>query len=252
MHTDAQLSPGQFDVWYCWTRECLDSGLEDYYRSLLTEDELARMQRFKFEYLRHEYLITRALCRITLSRYAKLHPADWRFRANAYGRPEISGRHAESGLRFNLSNARSLVACVVTAAADVGIDVEEVDRPGETVSIADRFFSRAELDTLRTHPLEYQRQRFFELWTLKESYIKARGMGLAIPLEKFSFTVGPQIGIRFDPTIDDDAGNWHFELHPLGQRHMMAVCAGRSAASNCRINVRHCVPGMERIVGSYA
>lgn len=252
MDVGARLNPGQFDVWYCWTQECLDAGLEAYYLSLLTEDETARMRRFKFEYLQHEYLVTRALCRSTLSRYAKVHPADWRFSANAYGRPEIAGPHTAEGLRFNLSNARSLVACVVATDVDAGIDVEETDRPGETLSIADRFFSRSELEALRAEPMERQKQRFFELWTLKESYIKARGMGLAIPLEKFSFDIGQRIGIQFDTAIDDDPDNWHFELHPLGARHMIAVCAGLSTASVCRINVRHCVPGIERIPGSGA
>jgi len=170
VHADARLNPDQFDVWYRWTQECLDAGLEAYGLSLLTQDEIARVQGFKFEYLRHECLVTRAPCRSTLSRYAKVHPADWRFSDDAHGRPEVSRPHMAERLRFNLSDARSLVACGVASSADVGIDVEETDRFGEMLSNVDRFFSR------------------FEQWTLKEPCIKTRGMGLRSRSKSFRTT----------------------------------------------------------------
>ena len=235
------LEPGEVHVWYCWTAQCLQRGLADYYRSLLSAEERARLLRFHFEYLQHEYLVTRALCRITLSRYVQRHPADWRFRVNAYGRPEIDMPEGCAPLRFNLSNARSLVACAVTRSADAGVDVEETDRQGETVTIADHFFSPAEVTALRAQPPERQRQRFFEYWTLKESYIKARGMGLSIPLEQFSFELDQGIRIRFDPALDDDPDIWQFELHQPSMQHQLAIgvrCGGQPHA----IHVREVVP----------
>lgn len=241
-----ELEPGQAHVWYCWTDQCLDQGWEEFYRSLLTADEAERMQRFKFEYLQREYLVTRALCRITLSRYAAVHPAAWHFHANAYGRPEIAAPANAPALRFNMSNARSLIACVVTRTADAGVDVEETDRPGETVGIADRFFSPREVDSLRAQHPERQRQRFFEFWTLKESYIKARGMGLSIPLEQFSFELGDAIRIGFDAALEDRAEDWYFELHRPSARHLLAVglrCGGRPSS----IVVRETVPAPDSL-----
>lgn len=242
--TPLALEPGEVHVWYCWTEQCLQRGLGDYYRSLLSDAEAERLQRYKFEYLQHEYLMTRALCRITLSRYAGVHPADWRFRANAYGRPEIDAPAGSAPLRFNLSNARSLIACAVTRTADAGVDVEETDRAGETVAIADRFFSPREVAALQAQPPERQRERFFEYWTLKESYIKARGMGLSIPLEQFSFDLAEGIRIGFDAALEDDADAWQFELHRPSARHQLAVGV-RCGASPHAIRVREVVPGPE-------
>jgi len=244
LSTPLTLEPGEVHVWYCWTAQCLQRGLADYYRSLLSAEERARLLRFHFEYLQHEYLVTRALCRITLSRYWQMHPSDWRFRVNAYGRPEIDMPGDSAPLRFNLSNARSLVACAITRSADVGVDVEETDRPGETVGIADHFFSPAEVMALQAQPPERQRQRFFEYWTLKESYIKARGMGLSIPLEQFSFELDEGIRIRFAPVLKDDPDVWQFELHQPSAQHQLAIgvrCGARPHA----IHVREVVPAPE-------
>src|SRR6185295_18612851 len=121
-------------------------------------------------------------CRTTLSHYAAVDPTAWQFARNRRGRPEISGPLGVAPLRFNLSNTAGLIACLVTLGVDVGVDVEDTHRRGETVRIANRFFSASEVAALEALPPERQRQRFFEYWTLKESYIKARGMGLAIPL----------------------------------------------------------------------
>lgn len=241
-HTAPPLGDGEVHVWYCWTDACLDAGHGAAYRALLAPDELARMERFHFDYLKREYLVTRALCRLTLSRYAPVHPKLWRFRANAYGRPEIAAPMLERPLHFNLSNARSLVACAVSRAPDVGVDVEEIDRHGETIGIADRYFSSDELRALHAAPAERRQQRFFEFWTLKESYIKARGMGLSIPLEQFSFEVADSIRIGFDPSLSDDADDWHFELHRPSARHQLAVGTRRGGSPACRVTLHEVVP----------
>lgn len=246
--TAFHLAPDEAQVWYCWTDECLMDGRAELYRSLLSAEESARLERFRFEHLKREFLVTRALCRLTLSRYAPVHPAAWRFAANRYGRPEVAMPGLDLPLRFNLSNARSLVACVVTRTADAGVDVEEMDRPGETVAIADQYFSKSEVDGLRRLPAAQQRQRFFELWTLKESYIKARGLGLSIPLEQFSFELQETIGISFDARLQDRADDWHFELHWPSRRHVLAVGLRRGCSRTVRVRVRHTVPGGAREV----
>lgn len=247
LNTPLTLEPGEVHVWYCWTAQCLQRGLADYYRSLLSAEEQARLLRFHFEYLQHEYLVTRALCRITLSRYVHRHPADWRFRVNAYGRPEIDMPGDSAPLRFNLSNARSLVACAITRSADAGVDVEETDRPGETVGIADHFFSPTEVVALQAQPPERQRQRFFEYWTLKESYIKARGMGLSIPLDRFSFDVARPGHIDFDvdPALEDDAARWTFWQWSLDKGYLLALCAQRTNEAIPMVQIWRTVPMLD-------
>src|SRR4029078_6585429 len=116
---------------------------------------------------------------------------------------------------------------------DVGVDVEDRTRKGETVQIADRFFSPVEVAALRALPEERQRERFFDYWTLKEAYIKARGMGLAIPLDQFSFLLEPDMPIRiaFDPRLADDPLAWQFEQFALGGSHQTSAAVRRGAGA---------------------
>jgi len=94
-----------------------------------------------------------------------------------------------------------MVACLIAPSQESGIDVENVERPGETIEVADRYFSCFESAALRALPVEAQHRRFFEYWTLKEAYIKARGLGLSLPLEQFSFHIEADrpVRISFDP-----------------------------------------------------
>ncbi|MCQ4165456.1 4'-phosphopantetheinyl transferase family protein [Tahibacter harae] len=237
------LEPGEAHVWYCWTRDCDSETLRASYRSLLSAEEAARLERFAFDYLKLEYLVTRALCRYTLSRYAGTAPAHWTFRANDYGRPEIADAAMAPGLRFNLSNSRSLVACVVTRDLDAGVDVEALDRRGDVVSIADHYFSPDELQVLRARPSAEQTDHFFQLWTLKESYIKARGMGLSIPLKDFSFSpLERPIRIAFAPALPDTAEDWQFELFRPDPNHLLALGLRRGRAADCRVTLFESLP----------
>jgi 4'-phosphopantetheinyl transferase len=213
------------------------------YEALLTPEERARKQRYYFEKNRHEYLITRALVRSVLSRYAPVRPAAWTFSANQWGCPAVASP-AGTSLRFNLSNTRGLVCCLVAEDRDLGVDVEDLGREGETVSIADRFFSPSEVAELRAQPEESRRARFFDYWTLNEAYIKARGMGLAIPLDHFSFQLSPgqKIGIAFDPQLEDDPTSWQFEQLRPTPSHLVSLAIRRRNEADLRLVVRRVTP----------
>jgi 4'-phosphopantetheinyl transferase len=209
----------------------------------LAPDEEKRRARYLFEHSRLEYLMTRALVRSTLSRYAPVAPEAWTFVANEHGRPAIAAAE-HAWLHFNLSNTHGLIACAVARDLEVGVDVEDTERNTETVSIADRFFSAREVAALRALPEALQRGRFFDYWTLKEAYIKARGMGLAIPLDQFSFLLdeAPPIRIAFDPRLGDDERAWQFEQFSLSARHKTAAAVRRGAGPDVRFVVRETVP----------
>jgi 4'-phosphopantetheinyl transferase len=235
------LPTDEAHVWYAWTAQCRDPALLAYYDSLLTPDERVRHARFAFDYLRDEYLLTRALCRLTLSRYAAVAPMAWQFERNDYGRPEIAGAQQALDLQFNLSNARSLVAIIVTRGRAAGIDVEETQRATEMLPIAGHYFSATELADLQALPAAQQPDRFFQLWTLKEAYIKARGMGLSIPLDSFAFRFdAATIGFRCDS--GDDAA-WQFAEFRPAAAHRLALAVRRGAGADCRIRLWQCVPG---------
>jgi 4'-phosphopantetheinyl transferase len=207
------------------------------YGPLLSPAEHDRLRRYRPEKSRREYLMTRALVRTVLSRYALTAPQDWSFGANRQGRPFIEGPRLDTPLDFNLSNTDGIILCLVARIADIGVDVESTTRRAETVEIADRYFSPREVAALRALPVAAQRDRFFAYWTLKEAYIKARGMGLAIPLDEFSFNLDqPQIRIAFGPDLDDDADAWQFSCQTLSDRHVYAT-ALRFGAEPVRIQL---------------
>jgi len=215
------------------------------YDALLTEDERTKVSRYRFEKDRHSSLVTRALVRTVLSRYAAASPGDWRFISNEFGRPEILEPREERSLRFNLSHTEGLVVCLVSRDREVGVDVENRARGGDLLNVADRFFSPFEVKALRALPPEEQMDRFFLYWTLKESYIKARGMGLAISLSSFSFDLdSPGSGVRvlFDPSLGDDPGRWQFSVMSYGRRHAIAAGVESKRARDVRIVLRETVP----------
>ncbi len=237
------LPEDEVHLWYLLPDATDDPALTAAYEAFLAPDERVRRDRYRFEHSRREYLLTRALARATLSRYAPVAPEAWRFRQNQYGRPEID-LPEHGAIRFNLSNTRGLIACVVAHDREIGVDVEDTERKSETVGVADRFFSPREVAALHALPEAEQRGRFFDYWTLKEAYIKARGMGLAIPLDQFSFLLdeGPPIRIAFDPRLGDDAATWQFERFVLTARHRTAAAIRRGTGPDLRVVVRETVP----------
>lgn len=217
----------------------------DAYRTLLSHDEHERMARFVFDKDRRAFLLTRALVRTMLSRYAAIAPADWRFIPNVHGRPEILDRPAGvADLRFNISHTDGLIACAVTVGREVGVDVEHIGRR-LAHDVAGRHFAPREVQDLRQLPEDEQQRVFFDYWTLKESYIKARGFGLALPLGDFAFTLHPPNPprITFEPALDDDPAAWQFlQAWPTPQ-HRLALAVRRTGA-DLPVRIRDVVPAI--------
>lgn len=237
-------SEDAIDVWLALDAEISDPRLHAEYRRLLTPEERAQEFRFHFARDRRRYLVTRAMVRTVLSRYLDVDPADWRFAQNQYGRPYIANGPGHADLNFNISHTQGLIAIGIGWRRELGIDVEHVRARPVSLEIADRFFARAEAAELATVPAERQQDRFFEYWTFKESYIKARGAGLSIPLEQFSFHYPHETAVRIDihPQLQDDANRWQFwQLRPTVD-HVLALCAERRAGVSPVLEVRQTVP----------
>ena len=247
----AGLDPREIHVWTLDPDGVSDPEELQACRALLSDAEGTRHERFHFDRDRHRFLVAHALVRRTLPRHADVAPAVWTFEEGEFGRPEIRAPALEPALRFNLSHTAGLVACGVGLARDLGVDVEDTERRGETVKLARRFFSPDEVAALEVLPEEDQRDRFFDYWTLKESYIKARGMGLQIPLEQFSFQLPEDerepIGIRFDSRLGDDPASWQFALFRPTARHRLAVAVRRPGEPDLNIRVLHTpAPGVRK------
>lgn len=241
-HELLTASDNHIDVWLAYYHDISDSSLHAEYRALLTEEERGKEFRFYFPDDQRRYLVTRAMVRTVLSRYLDIDPTSWRFANNQYGRPAIA--NLESGLRFNISHTRGLIALGVTQSRELGVDVENVQTREVSLEIADRFFAQAEVAELAAVPPERQQDRFFEYWTFKESYIKARGMGLSIPLGQFSFHYPHEraVSIAIEPQLGDDASRWGFWQYRPTAEHLLAVCAERREGNVPSLTLRRTVP----------
>jgi 4'-phosphopantetheinyl transferase len=177
-----------------------------------------------------EYLVAHVLVRTVLSRSARVAPHTWRFRNGKHGRPEIDGTPDVHGLRFNLSHTRGLVGCAVRWGSDIGIDLEAIEggRP-VPVHIADRSFAPPETSALRAAPPTERARLFYAFWTLKEAYLKARGLGLAVPLDWVTFALHPglPIVVHFHPGLGDVADAWEFRLIDPTPCHLLALAVHR-------------------------
>jgi 4'-phosphopantetheinyl transferase len=226
------MDKDKLHLWCAYPDDLLDEEAAQACARLLSEDERERWQRFKFEKHRREYLATHALARIALSHRRGVSPNALRFQSNAYGKPSID---PECGLHFNLSNSLGLVVCLTSEGAEVGVDVESRARSASIAEVGPRMFSLPEREQLENLREDDKPERALRLWTLKEAYIKARGMGLALPLNKFSFLFEGANNIRMemDPVLNDSPERWRFCL--LDYRdHCIAMMVQSSAAPRLR------------------
>ena len=201
----------------------------DRHLTMLSSEERLRCDRFHFDRDRQDYANAHDLLRRALSRYDTTSPELWQFEAPRGAKPFLtagsSGGETCTGLDFNLSHTQGLVACVVGRGTTVGIDVERIDRLWDAMNLAPRFFSPAEVADLHACGEAARMRRFIELWTLKESFIKAIGRGLSQPLDSFSFSLSENGAIGFLPPPEFAARRWHFAQYDVTPYAVLAIAA---------------------------
>jgi 4'-phosphopantetheinyl transferase len=233
-------------VWLASPEDVEDSEQLAACRAMLSDDERARLARLRPGPDRRAFLAAHALVRSALSRYADVPPEAWTFAVNHRGRPEIAGPDAVPALHFSLSHTSGLTACAVALDFDCGVDVESFDRRGDPLKVARRVLSPKELSDLEARTAETRRNHFLAYWTLKEAYVKARGLGLSLPLRQFSFSLtGERIRIEFAAPGDDVATAWQFALLRPTPRHVLAIAVRRGDDPERRIVVRETLPGAD-------
>jgi 4'-phosphopantetheinyl transferase len=189
---------------------------------VLSEDELARGDRFHSPLHRRDHLITRLLVRTVLAQRLSLAAQTLRFGANAHGRPSLLAR---PDLSFNVSHTSGLIVLAIAQAGEVGVDVERLQTDRATWRLAEYCFAADELAALRRVAPDRFDEAFFSYWTLKEAYIKARGTGLSIALDSFSFDLDENNRLGFSaPTGADRDHATHFWLLRPFPMHLCALC----------------------------
>lgn len=226
------LGAQDLDLWCFYYQPVLeDPAIVAAYESLLCPVELQRYQAFVFEKHRLVFLASRALVRSALSHYVPVPPDAWRFVQGSSGKPRLSMDPPCGPLYFNLSNTQGLVVCGVSRHAErLGVDVESLARRRPRADIAGSYFAEMEVAALRAQPAADKLEAFLRLWTLKESFVKATGDGLSIPLNQFAFKLSPghpaftdDITIGFTEHLAERAEHWRFAQWRMPGPYMVSL-----------------------------
>jgi 4'-phosphopantetheinyl transferase len=227
MNTQVQTD-NRVQLWLAPVAAAYDDSVLAAHEALLDVEERVRWRRFHYPIHRQRFLVGRAFMRTVLADcLGHGDPATLQFTHMPYGKPELAGRDAGK-LHFNLSHTDDMLVLAVSRKHAVGVDVEAVTRKVELLALAQRYFATHEYEAMLDLDAAGQRERFFTLWTLKEAWLKARGLGLQIPLDDFSFSLaGKHPTIQFGPQLADKPENWQFRLLPQDQfRIALAVNCG--------------------------
>lgn len=225
-------------LWYLPTATFSGAELANHKARVLSHEERQRAERFAFAKDQRSYITAHWLLRCVLSCYVPVPPNAWEFARTSQGKPLLVGPGVKSGILFNLSHTAGMVATAVTCVGEVGVDVETV-RPRDHLNLARRYFAPWEISQLESLAAEEQPDAFFRLWTLKEAYIKAKGLGLAMDLARFGFAdvLCEDIRIEFAEETEDSSADWSFFRHEPDPLHKIAVAVRQGMESVPKIRI---------------
>ena len=193
--------PGENEVhlWLAAVPDCLPD-LETL-REALNAEERERAARFHFKRDCERYIVARGVLRLLLTTY--FGTSQFALTTNKFGKPLLQPPH--DTLHFNVSHSRDLALFGFTRMGEIGADVECIRPDFATQEIANRFFAPDEAATLTQLGEGERAGAFFNCWTRKEAYIKARGIGLSLGLSTFTVTLKPGEAAALI-RVDNDAG----------------------------------------------
>jgi len=213
----------------------------------LSADEVAKVGRYKRVSARNNALQVRLALRAVLSLHSNLTPQQWRFSYGAKGKPALTeDLLAQTGLHFNLSHSGQwlMIGLMIVPrieprieamageqafAADngvwFGVDIEHERSNTDIIPILNHYFTQDETHALLQLPDPLRRQRFFDLWVMKESYIKARGLGLALSLKSFTVDFSTTKPLSADLSLPNNKVKLLAMLQPIELQFTQALDA---------------------------
>ncbi len=218
-----QILEAEVHVWRC----SLDLTVSqvDRMMSYLSSEEVKRADHFHFQKDRKRYIVSHGILREIINRYTAKNPACLSFVHNAFGKPFLSLVDNNTGLSFNLSHSHDMVVYAFTLKRQIGIDVEFVRLDLDKDSIAEYSFSSREVVQLQSLPDELQTKGFYNCWTRKEAFIKAKGGGMSIPLDRFDISLvpGQPVCLLRTQWDNNEANRWSLHDLNVGKDYAAAV-----------------------------
>lgn len=196
------------------------------YHNTLSSDEKSTAARFYFQNDRDQYIVARGALRTILSRYLDIAPDEIQFSYSSLGKPTLTNSLGIEIVNFNVSHSHKMALVGVTRGRQLGIDLEYIQKDFACEEIAKRVFSPQEIATLDDLPRDLKHEAFFNCWTRKEAYIKARGLGLSYPLNQFEVSLIPGEPAQLIKVNGDDffeASRWSLQELELGPRYAAAL-----------------------------
>lgn len=199
---------------------------ESRWRTTLSQDEITRADRFKFARDRQNFTATRALLRILLGSYLARNPKELSFLYGRNEKPSLGQSHGPGEVHFNVSHSGARALIAIARGRPLGVDIEQIRENIDCESLARRYFSRCEQAALLALQGSERGTAFFRCWTRKESYIKARGAGLALALRAFDVSVSPAEENVLLATRPDasEAALWSIRAVEAGEGYEAALC----------------------------
>jgi 4'-phosphopantetheinyl transferase len=188
----------------------------------LSIEEIVRASRYRSSAGRANFIASRAVLRDILSRYIEQAPVNIIFGYSAEGKPFLANQTGRREITFNMSHSDDLAIYAVSCVREVGIDLERVESFDDSDGVARRFFSARELAAFQASGETGQTEVFFRLWTRKEAYLKARGLGLT--QEGPGFDARLQRG-QAAKMVDENGVQWRAEELLPAPGYVAAVVA---------------------------
>lgn len=184
--------------------------------ALLPTARQKRIENFRTSQDKHAGIAAWLLLLFALSAEGLSIPAEDAWRMTDKGKPELSG-----GPHFNLSHSGNRVLCSVSHEAKVGCDVEKIRTWKEKLAA----FCMQEQELAAMASLEESSERayaFTRSWTLKESYMKAHGLGLELAPKSFALRFDEKNAAQLsEPNVDPCC----FQEYKLGEDYCCSICA---------------------------
>ncbi len=205
---------------------------------LLSKDEKEKNARFRFNRDRDRYVFARATLRILLSAYLQISPLSVLFHYNKFGKPSLNQMNAPE---FNISHSDRMALLAFGHVDQVGVDIEKIRPSFATTQVAQQFFSPHEVHRFNHLDDGQKSAKFFNCWTRKEAYIKAKGMGVSLPLDSFTVDFESEEPTQLKQSDQFPHDVEHFMIHPIsaGDDYRAALAVSQKDVNITRFSIDH-------------
>lgn len=212
-----QLSDDEIHVW------CVEldaAGEEAALAAYLSADERERASGLLSGTHQRRFVVARGMLRQLLGLYLDQDPGAVTFSRGAHGKPFLQ----EGGPHFNVSHTHELALYAIARDREVGVDAEWMRPQVAHEQIAARFFSLEEQEALAQVADEERRTAFYNIWTRKEAYVKARGDGIAAGLGTFAVSLGAEAALLHSDEGRDELERWKLIALEPADGYVAALC----------------------------